>query len=94
MDVSRRTLTNTPEGRLNQFAHNRVFPKAEDREVVRPNFDTLYSSAWVDISEEPIIISMPDTKDRHYILPIMDMWTDVFVAAGKRTSGTKAKKLL
>lgn len=93
MDISRRTLTNTPEGRLNQFAHNRVFPKAEDREVVRPNFDTLYSSAWVDISEEPMIISMPDTKDRHYILPIMDMWTDVFVAAGKRTSGTKAKNI-
>ena len=93
MDVTRRTLTNTPEGRLNQFAHNKVFPKAEDREVVRPNFDTLYSSAWVDISEEPMIVSMPDTKDRYYILPIMDMWTDVFVAAGKRTSGTKAKNI-
>ena len=93
MDITRRTLTNTPEGRLNQFAHNRVFPKAEDREVVRPNFDTLYSSAWVDISEEPMIVSMPDTKDRYYILPIMDMWTDVFVAAGKRTSGTKAKNI-
>ena len=93
MDITRRTLTNTPEGRLNQFAHNKVFPKAEDREVVRPNFDTLDSSAWVDISEEPMIVSMPDTKDRYYILPIMDMWTDVFVAAGKRTSGTKAKNI-
>ena len=93
MDVTRRTLTNTPEGRLNQFAHNSAFPEAENREVVRPNFDTLYSSAWLDITEEPMVISMPDTQGRHYILPIMDMWTDVFVAAGKRTSGTKAKNI-
>ncbi len=93
MDITRRSLTNTPAGRVNQFEHNSVFPEAEYREVVRPNFDTLYSSAWVDISEEPMIVSMPDTQGRHYILPIMDMWTDVFVAAGKRTSGTKAKNL-
>ena len=93
MDITRRSLTNTPEGRVNQFVHNSAFPEAEYREVVRPNFDTLYSSAWLDISEEPMVISMPDTQGRHYILPIMDMWTDVFVAAGKRTSGTKAKNI-
>ncbi|RHW78053.1 DUF1254 domain-containing protein [Colwellia sp. RSH04] len=93
MDITRRSLTNTPEGRINQFDHNRAFPEAEYREVVRPNFDTLYSGAWVDISKESMIISMPDTQGRHYILPIMDMWTDVFVAAGKRTSGTKAKNI-
>lgn len=90
MDVTRRSVTNVPEGAVNSFNHFRKFPEAEDRAVVRPNFDTLYSSAWIDITDEPMIISVPDTKDRYYVLPIMDMWTDVFAAAGKRTSGTKA----
>jgi len=90
MDVSRRTIANTPEGRPNKFNHYRKFPEADFRQVVRPNFDTLYSSVWIDISDEPMIISVPDTKDRYYVLPIMDMWTDVFVAAGKRTTGTNA----
>jgi hypothetical protein len=90
MDVTRRAVTNVPEGAVNSFNHFRKFPEAEDRAVVRPNFDTLYSSAWIDITDEPMIISVPDTKDRYYVLPIMDMWTDVFAAAGKRTTGTKS----
>ena len=51
MDVSRRQLTNieagkmTGRGPMNTFTHIREFPDANFREVVRPNFDTLYSSA-------------------------------------------------
>ena len=96
MDVTRRVLTNLPAGiqvgtgPKNMFHHGRTFPDANMRAVVRPNFDTLYSSAWLDITEEPMIITVPDTQDRYYILPIMDMWTDVFATLGKRTTGTKA----
>lgn len=96
MDVTRRVITNVPVGAKpgagpkNMFQHLRAFPPADMREVVRPNFDTLYSTAWLDLTKEPMVISMPDTKGRYYILPVYDMWTDVFVAAGKRTSGTKA----
>jgi len=62
------------------------------RTVVRSNFDTLYSTGWLDLTKEPVIITVPDTKGRYYIMPLMDMWTDVFMAAGKRTSGTQAGK--
>lgn len=95
MDVTRRQSLNAPadkpiSGAPNRFTHIRAFPDAEFRAVVRPNFDTLYSSAWLDLTAGPVKLTAPDTDDRFYMLPCLDMWTDVFATPGKRTTGTGA----
>lgn len=97
MDVSMHQSTNVPDANtiplrapVNQFAHARTYPRAEDRDVVRYNFDTLYSPVWLDLAPEPIVLSVPDTAGRYYLLPMLDMWTDVFSVVGSRTTGTKA----
>ena len=87
MDVSRRVMTAGPEGRPNQFYHMRTFPDYTFTDVVSPNVDTLYSSAWLDLTKEPIILSVPAEGRRYYLMPILDAWTDVIASPGTRTTG-------
>ena len=95
MDVTRLQMTNVAAiqqdgmaAPMNQLFHFREFPDADFRTVVRPNFDTLYSSLWADMTEGPVIVSVPDSGGRYYMLPMLDMWTDVFAVPGWRTTGT------
>jgi hypothetical protein len=93
MDITRKQLSNVEPGKgfggpMNTFVNIPQYPTADVRAVVRPNFDTLYSSGWLDLTKEPVIVSVPDTSGRYYLLPMLDMWTDVFASPGWRTTGT------
>jgi hypothetical protein len=100
MDVTRQQLTNVEAGKseiggpANMFVNVGAFPTADMRAVVRPNFDTLYSSGWLDLTKEPVVVSAPNTNGRYYLLPMLDMWTDVFASPGSRTTGTQAGNFL
>jgi hypothetical protein len=73
---------------VNQFTHVPKFPRPDSRTIIRPNADTLYSTAWLDLSKEPILIHVPDSDGRFYLLQFMDAWTETFANPGKRTLGT------
>jgi hypothetical protein len=95
MDVTREVMTATerPEelgAPVNQFAHMRAFPDPSFTAVVSPNADTLYSSAWLDVSREPVVLSLPDMNGRYYMVQIVDGWTNVIAAPGTRTTGAGA----
>jgi hypothetical protein len=100
MDITRRQSTNIEAGKefgkgpMNTFVNVPAFPPADLRLVVRVNFDTLYSIAWLDLTKEPQIVSVPDTDGRFYLMPMLDMWTDVFASPGWRTTGTQAANFL
>ena len=100
MDLTRKQSTNIEPGKevgkgpMNEFTNVREYPPVDYKTVVRVNFDTLYSVAWLDMTKEPMIVSAPNTDGRYYLLPMLDMWTDVFASPGWRTTGTQAGNFL
>ena len=100
MDLTRLQSTNIEPGKefgrgpMNMFVNVPEFPPADFKTVVRPNFDTLYSIAWLDLTKEPVVVSNADTNGRYFLLPMLDMWTDVFASPGWRTTGTLAANYL
>ena len=98
MDITRKQFTNTDKGfgrgPMNVFHNVPAYPPASDKSVVRTNYDTLYSITYLDLLKEPMVVSVPDTGGRFYMLPMLDMWTDVFASAGSRTTGTQATNFL
>ncbi|HKQ76770.1 MAG TPA: DUF1254 domain-containing protein [Blastocatellia bacterium] len=92
MDVTRRVMTAVPKAGaskspINQFLHIREFPDYTMTDVVSPNADTLYSTAWLDLAKEPMILSLPDVGKRYYLMEMLDAWTNVFASPGSRTTG-------
>jgi hypothetical protein len=89
VEMTRRANTQDSSPRyINHFLHALAFPDEHFRQVIRPNADTLYSSAWLDLSSEPVLLHVPDTKGRYYLMQFMDAWTETIASPGKRTTGT------
>lgn len=81
-------------GTLNQFVHGKKRVNPRSRHVTTPNHDTLYSSAWLDLSEGPLVVEVPDTDGRYYSLQFMDAYTNSHAAIGRRKTGTGAGRFL
>jgi hypothetical protein len=96
VEMSRKVITNvetptTTRAPMGQFANLREYPTAAYRDVTAPNADTLYSNAFVDVSEEPWIVSWPDMGDRYYVWEFYDAWVPVVFDPGSRTTGQDAQ---
>jgi hypothetical protein len=97
MDMTRKFMTNVAvadaaHAPVGQLLKLRTYPAVDNHAVTAPNADTLYTTAWLDVSHEPWIFSIPDMGDRYYLMPMLSGWTDVFQVPGKRTTGGKAQK--
>jgi len=69
-------------GPPNQFNPVRQFATPDDTSVVAPNFDTLYNIAWLNLQKEPLIIHVPKIKNRYFVIPLMDPYTEDFKNLG------------
>jgi len=76
-------------GPENQLRLVRQFPNAQFKDVVRPNVDTLYTTAFISMKDGPWVFEMPANDKRYELMPFMDAWTNVFASPGTRTSGNQ-----
>jgi len=87
LPASRRTF--------NQFNHFRHLLNPDFTEVVAPNNDTLYSTAWLDLGTEPVVLSLPAFPDkRYFVFQIVDMYAFNVEYIGARTTGYQPGRYL
>jgi len=75
---------------INSFFHVKELPDADYKIVVRPNLDTLYSFAMLELSEGPVLLTYPDVTDRYLLMAFLDAWSNNFDAVGTQRNGGKA----
>ncbi|OIJ66044.1 DUF1254 domain-containing protein [Streptomyces mangrovisoli] len=78
---------------FNTFAHARTLAGPQDT-FVTINNDTLYSMAHLDLADGPLLLRVPDTAGRYYVLQFVDAWTNNFAYVGHRATGTAAGTFL
>jgi hypothetical protein len=96
MDITKKKLTNVAapvNGKaapINQLTISTDFPNAQYKDVVRPNADTYYTTGFLDLKVDAMVLSLPNTNGRYYLMPMLDAYGNVFASPGKRTTGTEA----
>ncbi|MBN2219128.1 MAG: DUF1254 domain-containing protein, partial [Kosmotogaceae bacterium] len=75
-------------GKFNTFTRIKTLFGPDSKTVVRPNNDTIYSTAWLDLRAEPLVVELPAVSDRYFSLQLVDMYTHNFAYAGSRATGT------
>jgi len=83
-----------PQRWCNVFTHARQLLGPGKSRVVTPNNDTLYTNAWLDLRGGPLVIDVPDTAGRYYVLGLLDFYTNPFAHLGLRRTGTAARSFL
>lgn len=101
MNVTQQVMTNsaTPiPGKgwapINQFVNLPAFPTPAFKNFMRPNANALYTTAWLDLTKEPLVLSVPNTHGRYYLMTVLDAWTNVIASVGKRTTGSEAENFI
>jgi hypothetical protein len=94
MGVTKDVMTATPasgeyKAPINQFGRLRTYVSPDFKDVVRISVNSIWSHAFLDLDQEPMVVSIPDTKERYVVIQALNMWTDVFASAGTRTPESK-----
>jgi hypothetical protein len=77
-------------GPVNRFCPQRHLIDPANHTVVAPNYDTLYSNAWLDLRRKPLVLHVPDAGPRMNVVPLLDPWQENFANVGNGTTGLLA----
>ncbi len=87
----------SPEYRaqINEIFHVRQVATPADKAIVAPNCDTPYSTAWVDLRAEPLVLIVPSFEaDRYVSATIFDLYSNIVECISPRTNGREGGKFL
>ena len=87
MATTRARLLKAPGAAINRLNPTRDLADHTARWVTTPNNDTLYSSAFLDLTKGPVTLTIPPMGERYYSVAVMDMFTNNNVVLGTRTIG-------
>jgi hypothetical protein len=75
----------------NQFLHGAYGRGAAPGGMLNPNPHVLYSTAWLELSTGPVVLSLPHMCARHWVMPMIDAWGEIFTALGVRRNGEESR---
>lgn len=73
-----------------KFGRIRTHVAPDFKAVVRISVNSLWSHGFVDLNEEPMVVTIPDSGDRYMVVQALGMWSNDFASAGTRTPATKS----
>ena len=99
MDVTREVMTAASKvgeyaAPVNQFARIRTYVNPDFKNVVRISVNSLWSHGFLDLDQEPMIVTVPDSGNRYLVMQALNMWTDDFASIGTRTPAMKSGDFL
>ncbi|MGG1660804.1 DUF1254 domain-containing protein [Brevibacillus sp. NRS-1366] len=95
--ISAKTMGEMTQSRapINQFYYSETLASPAYRDIVTPNSDTLYMNAWLDLSQSPVILNVPDNpQNRYYTVQMLDVYTNTFRNVSNRSTKQKAGRYL
>jgi hypothetical protein len=92
--IMERSGQNGPWAPMNSFWHAPKVAAPGNATGGSPNADTLYSVAWLDLSREPLVLSVPPVVDRFYAIQMAGIDSDNFAYVGTVATGTAANNYL
>jgi hypothetical protein len=97
-DMARKQQTNVEKpdeqhAPMNQMINMRTYLPIDNHCCAAPNADTLYTLAWLNVYDEPLIISIPEISNRYYIVPFLDGFSEVIKVISSINDGAKTQTL-
>lgn len=83
--------TGNPGSQVNELARVRQLRGPEYTQIATPNNDTLYIQSFMDLSPEPMVLTVPAVDEgRYYAIQLWDPNGDTFAYVGTLTTGSDA----
>ncbi|MEA2719312.1 MAG: hypothetical protein QOJ39_1176 [Candidatus Eremiobacteraeota bacterium] len=83
-----------PNAPMNTIHNIQAVITPETSDGGSPNCDTLYSTAWLDLSREPLVLSVPAVTNRFYNIELASISSDNFAYVGVVATGNAAGNYL